>query len=138
MPDGRALPRPATSISRSTTSATHPRHAVGDEAIRAHAKARERQRRPADSLTPDVVVGSEVDARAEIEALVRHLIVTHGLTIRCFVMRFLHLSVEQFDSLANPHNGEVITLADRDSLDRPMFTSGRWGVEGLRLRDDGG
>ena len=64
----------------------------------------------------------------------RALIVTHGLTIRCFVMRFLHLSVEQFDSLANPHNCEIVTLADHDTLANPLFTSGRWGVEGLRLR----
>jgi broad specificity phosphatase PhoE len=68
----------------------------------------------------------------------RALIVTHGLTIRCFVMRFLHLSVEQFDSLANPHNCEIVTLADRDSLKAPLFTSGRWGVEGLRLREPSG
>lgn len=64
----------------------------------------------------------------------RVLIVTHGLTIRCFVMRFLHLSVEQFDSLANPHNCEIITLADHDDLADPLLRSGRWGVEGLRLR----
>lgn len=68
----------------------------------------------------------------------RVLIVTHGLTIRCFVMRFLHLSVEQFDSLANPANCEIVTLADRQSLEAPVFTSGRWGVEGIRLRDEGG
>ena len=42
----------------------------------------------------------------------RVLIVTHGLTIRCFVMRFLHLTVEQFDSLANPANCAIVTLAD--------------------------
>jgi broad specificity phosphatase PhoE len=65
----------------------------------------------------------------------RVLIVTHGLTIRCFVMRFLHLSVEQFDSLANPHNCEIVTLADRGALEHPLFTSGRWGVEGIRLRE---
>ncbi len=68
----------------------------------------------------------------------RVLIVTHGLTIRCFVMRFLHLSVEQFDSLANPANCDIVTLADRHRLESPVFTSGRWGVEGIRLRDEGG
>lgn len=65
----------------------------------------------------------------------RVLIATHGLTIRCFVMRFLHLSVEQFDSLANPHNCAIVTLADRDTLEQPLFTSGRWGVDGITLRD---
>lgn len=62
------------------------------------------------------------------------LIVTHGLAIRCFVMRFLHLSVEQFESLANPRNCEIITIDLKEKLVGPMFTSGRWGVEGLHLR----
>jgi broad specificity phosphatase PhoE len=60
------------------------------------------------------------------------LIVTHGLALRIFVMRFLHLTVEQFDQIANPNNADIVTLAPRDILDAPMFTSGRWGVEGLR------
>lgn len=67
----------------------------------------------------------------------RVLIVTHGLTIRCFVMRFLHLSVEEFDSLANPANCDVVTLADRNTLDATQFVSGRWGVTGLRFRQPG-
>ncbi len=65
----------------------------------------------------------------------RVLIVTHGLTIRCFVMRFLHLTVEQFDDMANPENGDVITLGPRDEVEAPRFTNGRWGVSGLRDRD---
>ena len=64
----------------------------------------------------------------------RVLIVTHGLTIRCFVMRFLHLSVEEFDVLANPHNCDVITIADATTMKDPQFVSGRWGVIGLRMR----
>lgn len=67
----------------------------------------------------------------------RVLIVTHGLTIRCFVMRFMHLTVEEFDSLANPANCDVVTIADEGRLPAPQFTSGRWGVTGLRLRGDG-
>jgi broad specificity phosphatase PhoE len=74
--------------------------------------------------------------QAERKSADRVLIVTHGLTIRCFVMRFLHLSVEQFDSLANPANCDVITLADRADLEDPLFVSGRWGVTGLRVRPD--
>ena len=66
----------------------------------------------------------------------RVLIVTHGLTIRCFVMRFLHLSVEEFDALANPANCHVVTLADRSTLSAQQFDSGRSGVTGLRLRAD--
>ena len=60
------------------------------------------------------------------------LIVTHGLALRVFVMRFLYLKVEQFDQIANPHNADIITLAPRETLEFPQFTSGRWGVEGLR------
>jgi broad specificity phosphatase PhoE len=65
----------------------------------------------------------------------RVLVVTHGLFIRCFVMRFLHLTVEDFDVLANPRNCDVITLADKTTLDSPQFTSGRWGVTGLLRRE---
>lgn len=62
------------------------------------------------------------------------LVVTHSLTIRCFVMRFLHLTVEDFDRMAGITNGGIITLAPREQLDSPQFTSGRWGVVGLNLR----
>ncbi len=65
----------------------------------------------------------------------RVLIVTHGLLLRCFVMRFLHLSVEDFDVLANPKNCDVVTLADKSTLADVQFTSGSWGVSGLRIRD---
>jgi broad specificity phosphatase PhoE len=64
------------------------------------------------------------------------LIVTHGLTIRCFVMRFLHLTVETFDSLAAVENCHIVTLAPKETLTDCLFTSGRWGVTGLRLRKD--
>jgi len=73
--------------------------------------------------------------QAERKKADRVLIVTHGLTIRCFVMRFLHLSVEEFDRLANPQNCAVVTIADRTSLaDTCQFSSGSWGVEGLAMR----
>jgi broad specificity phosphatase PhoE len=63
----------------------------------------------------------------------RVLIVTHGLTIRCFVMRFLHLRVEEFEKLLNPGNGDIVTIADRDTLANPVFAWGKWAAEGLRL-----
>ncbi|WP_181373385.1 histidine phosphatase family protein [Massilia glaciei] len=62
------------------------------------------------------------------------LIVTHGMTIRCFVTRFLHLTVEQFEMLANPSNCDIITIAPVAGLAAPVFQCGRWGVEGIRLR----
>jgi broad specificity phosphatase PhoE len=72
--------------------------------------------------------------QAERKSAKRILLVTHGLTIRCFVMRFMHLSVEQFDDLANPKNCAVVTIAEQSTLAAPTFTSGRWGVEGLEVR----
>jgi broad specificity phosphatase PhoE len=63
------------------------------------------------------------------------LVVSHGMTIRCFVTRFLHLTVEQFEMMANPINCDIVTIAPADSLANPIFTCGRWGVEGIRLRD---
>ena len=32
------------------------------------------------------------------------IIVSHGMAIRCFIMRFFHASVEEFESWANPKN----------------------------------
>ncbi len=63
----------------------------------------------------------------------RVLIVTHGLTIRCFVMRFLHLKVEEFEKILNPNNADIVTLAARETLSAPTFAWGKWAVEGLRL-----
>ncbi|MDZ4837335.1 MAG: histidine phosphatase family protein [Candidatus Melainabacteria bacterium] len=62
-------------------------------------------------------------------------ICTHGLTTRLLVMRFLYLSVEQFEIMENPQNCDVITIAPKEKLLNPQFVSRRWGVAGLRLRD---
>lgn len=62
------------------------------------------------------------------------LIVSHGLTIRCFVMRFMHLTVEQFEELANPGNASIVTIGPRDEIEQPTHASGRWAVTGLSLR----
>jgi broad specificity phosphatase PhoE len=60
------------------------------------------------------------------------LIVTHGLALRVFVMRFLHLTVEQFDQMANPGNAEIVTIAHAKKLQDCMCISGKWGVSGIR------
>lgn len=65
----------------------------------------------------------------------RVLIVTHGMTLRCFVSRFLHLSVEEFDSIHNPSNCDVITIAHKNTIEAPQFVNGKWAVTGLRLRE---
>lgn len=61
------------------------------------------------------------------------IIVTHGMTIRVFVMRFLHLTVEQFTSLDNPDNTAIITISN-PAPENSLFKTGRWGVEGVSLR----
>jgi broad specificity phosphatase PhoE len=39
------------------------------------------------------------------------LLVTHGLTIRLFLMRWFHWSVEKFERLRNPGNCEIFVMA---------------------------
>ncbi|MEU5050549.1 histidine phosphatase family protein [Streptomyces sp. NPDC021096] len=52
------------------------------------------------------------------------LLVTHGLTMRLFCMRWLHWSVAEFECLSNPGNGETRMLLlgpdGRYHLDRPF------------------
>jgi broad specificity phosphatase PhoE len=52
------------------------------------------------------------------------LLVTHGLTMRLFCMRWFHWTVEQFEALSNPGNAETRTLLlgenNRYTLDRPF------------------
>ncbi len=79
--------------------------------------------------------GSDVYDRVSsfMETLFRHwarpnyapntLLVTHGLTMRLFCMRWFHWSVEYFESLNNPGNAETRTLikdGQRYFLDRPF------------------
>lgn len=62
------------------------------------------------------------------------LIVCHGMTLRCFVARFLHLAVEEFESMHNPNNCDIVTIAKKELIQAPTFSRGRWAVEGLNLR----
>ena len=52
------------------------------------------------------------------------LLVTHGLTMRLFCMRWFHWTVADFESLANPGNAEMRMLVLGDdgkyALDRPF------------------
>ena len=52
-----------------------------------------------------------------VEALLRAtgdasnaLIVTHGLMLRLFLMRWFPWSVEEFEILRNPRNGQVVVM----------------------------
>lgn len=62
------------------------------------------------------------------------LIVTHGIMVRAFVMRFLHLTVEQYEAIDNPENCDVVTIKRHRDIKNPQFVCGKWGVEGLRMR----
>jgi len=64
----------------------------------------------------------------------RVLIVSHGITIRCFVMRFMHLTVEQFEVILNPRNCQIVTITSES--DEGQFKCGRWRVQGLCLPND--
>jgi broad specificity phosphatase PhoE len=52
------------------------------------------------------------------------LLVTHGLMMRLFCMRWFHWSVDEFEALSNPDNGEYRTLLlgpnGKYQLDRPF------------------
>jgi broad specificity phosphatase PhoE len=74
--------------------------------------------------------------QAERKQAERALVVTHGLTIRCFVMCFLHLTVAQFNQMSSPANCDIITLGPREVIKQPVFSTSRWGVSGLRIRDN--
>lgn len=45
------------------------------------------------------------------------LIVTHGMTLRLFLMRWFHWSVEEFELLRNPLNCQIVIM-QKDSDDR--------------------
>jgi broad specificity phosphatase PhoE len=52
------------------------------------------------------------------------VLITHGMAIRLFLMRWFHLPVEEFEKMANPHNCEMIVLTlnpqDRYELSTPL------------------
>jgi broad specificity phosphatase PhoE len=56
------------------------------------------------------------------------LIVTHGLTLRLFLMRYFQLTVEEFETTWNPPNGQVIVME--------RFQSEAYGWEYYRLHQE--
>ena len=57
------------------------------------------------------------------------LIVTHGMTLRLFLMRWFHWTVEEFGNLRNPRNCQVVVLNKRPDDKYELATK-------LRRRDD--
>jgi len=62
------------------------------------------------------------------------VIVSHGIAIRALIMRWLHLTVEEYESLANPANCSPITIEWIKPDKEYQFKSGSWGVRDLKLR----
>ena len=44
------------------------------------------------------------------------LVVTHGMTLRIFLMRWFHWSIEEFESLRNPENCQIVVM-EKDADD---------------------
>jgi broad specificity phosphatase PhoE len=67
------------------------------------------------------------------------LLVTHGITMRLFCMRWFHWTVSEFEALSNPDNAETRTLllgpSGSYALDRPFE---RWRTPAPPGGDDGG
>jgi len=68
--------------------------------------------------------------------------VTHGITARLFVMRWLHWTVDDFESLHNPNNCAIIVLERVDSAEgsgaHPMYRLTRRSRELLNSPSSGG
>jgi broad specificity phosphatase PhoE len=50
------------------------------------------------------------------------LIVTHGMTLRLFLMRWFHWSIEEFEAVRNPDNCQIFIM-QKDSHDRYELVS---------------
>lgn len=74
--------------------------------------------------------------QVELNKAERVVIVSHGLTIRCFITRFLHLYIEEFDNLINPSNCDVITVTrngDNDSVGDIINRHSKWKLRGMKI-----
>lgn len=50
------------------------------------------------------------------------VVITHGMTIRLFLMRWFHWTVEQFEEHANPKNCQTIILEKVDNMKYKLLT----------------
>ena len=50
------------------------------------------------------------------------LIVTHGMTLRMFLMRWFHWTVEEFGQVYNPHNCQIVVM-EKQSNDKYILTA---------------
>ena len=61
------------------------------------------------------------------------VIVTHGVTIRCFVKRFMHLKVTDYDLMKNPGNMDIVTIKLKEGSEDSVgsISNKSWICEGL-------
>jgi broad specificity phosphatase PhoE len=57
------------------------------------------------------------------------LLVTHGLTLRLFLMRWFHWTVEEFENLRNPRNCQIVVMNKKPDDKYELITN-------LKRRDD--
>lgn len=60
------------------------------------------------------------------------VLVTHGLTIRLFIMRFFHLTVEEFEQMAAPKNCDLVVLELQDDGHYRLITEMEKSIAPLR------
>lgn len=60
------------------------------------------------------------------------VLVTHGLTIRLFIMRFFHLTVEEFELMLAPKNCDLVILGLQDDGHYRLMTEMAYSTEPLR------
>lgn len=51
------------------------------------------------------------------------VIVSHGMTIRIFLMKWLHWTVEEFENLRNPKNCQIIILEKQENTKYELISS---------------
>jgi broad specificity phosphatase PhoE len=51
------------------------------------------------------------------------VIVTHGMTLRLFLMRWFHWTIESFESLRNPRNCEIVVMLRNDTTGKFALTT---------------
>ena len=60
------------------------------------------------------------------------VLVTHGLTIRLFIMRFFHLTVEEFELMMPPKNCDLVILELQEDGHYRLITEMAYSAEPLR------
>ena len=51
------------------------------------------------------------------------VLITHSLAIRLFIMRWFHLTVEEFEQMLSPRNGELVVLEYRSATDEYVLAT---------------